>query len=100
MKIHTKYRVSYQILCAGGGTLSSSLESNSIDGLLDKMRELVNESENDREQAVLFEPIEEVTVTKLESKGSFVQFVPKFKFNVYYGEDVVDSKFYKPLKRH
>lgn len=97
-KSKIRYSVQYRTLHSFGGTTGSSLGSSKLSDLHTKMNELVEESKRDNDQAVLFEQIIKTVETPVESKGSFVQFVPKFQNGVYYGEDAVDREFYKPLK--
>lgn len=99
MKTTTRYSVQYHVLLAGGGSINSSFSTPTLKDLRNKMTELVLKEKEYGSQAVLFEQIVKSTETKIEARGSFVQFVSSLSEDVNCGQPQVDQEFYKPLKR-
>jgi hypothetical protein len=92
------FSVQYKILYKFGSFLSSSLSSDSLEGLRKLMVNRVESARNNDTEAILFEPIVKTIISKTEARGSFVQFVPKLSTGVYYGEETVSQECYKPFK--
>lgn len=98
MQSKISFSVQCRILHDFGGNTSFSLGKAKLSDLHAEMNRTVEYARRNGDQAVIFEKIIKTVEKPIEAKGSFVQFVPKFKYNVYYGEDKVDQKFYKPFK--
>ena len=103
MKSETSYSVQYRVIHGFRTSTSSSLNCPTLKELRDEMERLIQSETMQATnfipiQAIIFERIVKTVKTKIETKGSFIQFVKKFDKRAYYGEDEVDKEFYKPLK--